>query len=91
MELEQKQAPAIKTKESAEPEAMSTTGVQPIGPEQLKKFTLVLQKYKAGKSKTETRILASENWWKLRNTTEEQKVTNMGADGGFTASSGWLH
>ena len=81
----------IKTKEPAAPEAMNTAAVQPVGAEQLKKFTLVLQKYKAGKSQTESRILASENWWKLRNTIEEQKVTNIGADGGFTATSGWLH
>ena len=81
----------IKTKEVETPEAMSTTGVQPIGAEQLKKFTLVLQKYKAGKAQTEKRILESENWWKLRNTVEEQKVTNIGADGGFVATSGWLH
>ena len=81
----------IKTKETAAPEAMSAAGVQPIGAEQLKKFTQVLEKYKAGKAKTESRILASENWWKLRNTIEEQKVTNIGADGGFTATSGWLH
>lgn len=81
----------IKTKETAAPEAMRTEGVQPIGTEQLKKFMQVLEKYKAGKVQTENRILASENWWKLRNTTEEQKVTNIGADGGFTATSGWLH
>ncbi len=81
----------IKTKETAAPEAMRTEGVQPIGTEQLKKFMQVLEKYKAGKVQTESRILASENWWKLRNTTEEQKVTNIGADGGFTATSGWLH
>ena len=81
----------IKTKEVAAPEAMNTGGVQPIGTEQLKKFMQVLEKYKAGKVQTESRILASENWWKLRNTTEEQKVTNIGADGGFTATSGWLH
>lgn len=65
--------------------------VMPVGAEQLKKFTQELQKYKAGKAVTEKRIIESENWWKLRNTTEEQKVTNIGADGGFTASSGWLH
>jgi hypothetical protein len=81
----------IKTGEPEAPEAMSATGVQPIGEEQLKKFTQVLQKYKAGKSQTESRILASENWWKLRNTTEEKKVTGIGGDGGFTATSGWLH
>ncbi len=73
------------------PEAMSATAVQPIGAEQLKKFTAVLEKYKAGKSNTERRILASESWWKLRNTTEEQKETNIGSDGGFTSVSGWLH
>ena len=88
MELERETTPQIKTKEAEAPEAMSTTGVQPIGPEQLKKFTMVLEKYKSGKSQTESRILASENWWKLRNTIEEQKVTNIGKDGGFTATSG---
>jgi hypothetical protein len=81
----------IKTKETAAPEAMSATGVQPIGADQLKKFVQVLEKYKSGKVQTESRILASENWWKLRNTVEEKKITNIGADGGFVATSGWLH
>ena len=72
------------------PEAMAKT-VQPVGPEQLNKFTQVLEKYKAGKSKTESRIVASENWWKLRNSIEEQKKTSIGADGGFKSVSGWLH
>ena len=81
----------IKTKETTAPEAMNAAGVQPVGEAQLKKFTQVLEKYKAGKSQTEIRILESENWWKLRNTIEEQKVTNIGADGGFTSVSGWLH
>ena len=81
----------IKTKEAMAPEAMNTAGVQPIGEEQLKKFTQVLQKYKAGKAHNESRILSSENWWKLRNTTEEQKVSGIGGDGGFTSVSGWLH
>ena len=91
MELVQNPTADIKTKETMAPEAMSAAGVQPIGGEQLKKFTQVLEKYKAGKVQTESRILASENWWKLRNTIEEQKVSNIGGDGGFTATSGWLH
>lgn len=66
-------------------------GVPPIGAEQLKKFTEVLQKYKAGKARTEARILASENWWKMRNTEEAQKETELGKDGGFKSVSGWLH
>lgn len=81
----------IKTKETAAPEAMNAAGVQPVGAEQLKKFTMVLQQYKAGKNHTESRILASENWWKLRNAVEEKKVTNIGSDRGFTSVSGWLH
>lgn len=68
-----------------------TAAPQPIGPEQLKKFVRVLQKYKAGKANTDKRIVAAENWWKLRNTMEEQKETEVGADGGFTSRSGWLH
>ena len=62
-----------------------------IGAEQLKELTAILEKYKAGKSRTEQRILASEQWWKLRNSTEEQKATNIGSDGGFKSVSGWLH
>ena len=80
----------ISTTEVKAPEAMSPMQ-QAIGTEQLKKFTQVLEKYKAGKVQTEQRILASENWWKLRNTTEEKKQTNIGADGGFKSVSGWLH
>lgn len=71
------------------PETMAT--ISPIGSEQLKHFTDILQKYKAGKTHTEQRIVAAENWWKLRNTTEEEKVTNIGVDGNFTSKSGWLH
>ena len=62
-----------------------------IGAEQLKELTAILEKYKAGKSQTEKRILSSEEWWKLRNSTEEQKATNIGGDGGFKSVSGWLH
>ena len=71
--------------QAAMPQAMA------IGPEQLQRFMQILQKYKSGKSQTENRIVASENWWKLRNTQEEQKQTQVGKDGGFTSKSGWLH
>ena len=81
MELEQK--PMLE--QAMQPQA------QAIGPEQLQRFMQILQKYKAGKTQTENRIVASENWWKLRNTQEEQKQTNVGKDGGFTSKSGWLH
>ena len=65
--------------------------VVPIGAEQVRELTHILQKYKSGKSATERRILASENWWRLRNTLEETKVSEQGKDGGFTSASAWLH
>lgn len=64
---------------------------KPIGKQQLQKFTGILREYKAGKTRTESRIIAAENWWKLRNTAEEQKKTEIGHDGGFTSVSAWLH
>ena len=73
------------------PAAIPSTEITPVGTEQLKKFTLVLREYKTGKSVTEQRIVASENWWKLRNTIEEQKSTNIGGDDGFVSKSAWLH
>ena len=65
--------------------------VQKIGAEQLQDFTKILEEYKAGKVQTEQRILASENWWKLRNSIEEQKNSKASGDEGFKAVSGWLH
>lgn len=63
----------------------------PVGAEQLQIFMGILQRYKAGKARTESRIVSSENWWKLRNTMEEQKQVSIGSDGGFVSRSGWLH
>lgn len=71
--------------------AEPTPTAQAIGPEQVRKFTVALEKYKGGKAKTEQRILSAENWWKLRNSIEEKKDTSIGADGGFKSVSGWLH
>lgn len=73
--------PPMDGTEAMPPEA---TAKAPIGAEQLKELTLILQKYKAGKAVTEQRIIASENWWKLRNASEEQDTT-------FVSKSGWLH
>ena len=89
MELEHKPTQVQTEPEVQPPEAMEPM-LQTIGPGQLKKFTQVLEKYKSGKGQTEKRILESENWWKLRNTIEEQKATNIGDDG-FKSVSGWLH
>lgn len=62
-----------------------------IGEQQLREFTLLLREYNSGLHLTKERIISSENWWKLRNTREEQKETNVGRDGAFAARSAWLH
>ena len=81
--------PIAETKEQVmPPEAVAM--VAPIGSEQLKEFTQILQKYKAGKTYTEQRIIASENWWKMRNSSEEQSATDI-VKKGFVSKSGWLH
>ena len=77
--------------EQAAPIPMPIPKVQKIGAEQLRKFTKILEEYKAGKVQTEQRILASENWWKLRNSIEEQKDSKTAGSEGFKAVSGWLH
>ena len=85
MEIEQRPAT-----EQAGQMPKQTPAQAAIGSDQAKKFTQVLQEYKSGKARTEQRIIASENWWKLRNTMEERD-TNIGKDGGFKSVSGWLH
>lgn len=81
----------IKKPDLASAPTAAGAGSLPIGKEQLKQFTAVLEKYHAGLSRTKSRVIASENWWKLRNTIEEQKQTEIGKDGGFKSVSGWLH
>jgi hypothetical protein len=76
---------------ASNPTAPTEAMVQKIGAEQLQSFTKILEEYKSGKVQTENRILASENWWKLRNSIEEQEDSKAMADEGFKSVSGWLH
>lgn len=61
-----------------------------IGEEQIHDLLRVLQKYKAGKTNTERRIISAENWWKLRNSTEELTKSELFSKD-FVSKSGWLH
>lgn len=45
---------------------MMTAYRQRIGKEQLRKATKTLQEYKTGKANLEQRLIASEQWWKMR-------------------------
>lgn len=72
-------------KKAAAPELMPGK----IGTEQLQKWTSILNKYRAGKKQLENRVIAAENWWKLRNTTEEEKEVGQRKD--YSSKSAWLH
>ena len=74
----------------AEAAARAAMAAPVIGAEQLKEFLSILEKYKAGKTHTEARIVASEDWWKLRNSLQEDKSEGT-RDSGFRSVSGWLH
>ena len=65
---------------------MGTT--KKVTEETLQGFMDVLRKYKAGKARLESRIIAAEQWWKLRNESVEPPY---GAPGSYHARSGWLH
>jgi len=61
-----------------------------VDEKKLQELTQILQKYKTGKASLERRVVSAENWWKLRNESEERKNTDF-FDGGFRSKSGWLH
>ena len=63
---------------------------QPVDKNRLMEFNEALNRYKAGKAKLERRIISSEQWWKLRNDSEEF-LEGVQSGMGFKAKSGWLH
>lgn len=91
MEIEKRPEMQVVKPANNGPMPVDENRTQAIGGEQLQEFTKILQEYKSGKVNTELRILASENWWKLRNSHEEQKDGKKAEDKGFKAESGWLH
>lgn len=72
------------------------TGVEsspggPVDALRLQEFDKKLREYKAGKAKLEKRVVAAEQWWKLRNDAQARKEFDVGWDGDFRSASGWLH
>lgn len=66
--------------------------IKRIGKEEVQEFLHILQKYKGARAKTEARIVASEEWWKLHNEQQESKVSGIIRNAqSFTSSSSWLH
>ena len=66
------------------------TEVRGVDAERLREFDRILESYRAGKRRLEQRVVSAEQWWKLRNETEEYN-DGAGWDSGFRAKSGWLH
>ena len=62
-----------------------------IDQNRLREFGETLQKYKAGKANLERRVVAAENWWKLRNRAEERRMGISDDPADFKSVSGWLH
>ena len=58
-----------------------------IGEEELRKARQLLMKYKAGKAAVERRVIASQNWWKLKNWEEIRNVQGVDED---KPASAWL-
>lgn len=63
----------------------------PVDEKRLLDFDKILEKYKAGKKKLESRVVSAENWWKLRNESEAKKQDGIGWENSFRAKSAWLH
>ena len=62
---------------------------QPVGKEQVRKARQILMKYKEGKANLETKIIESEQWYKLRNW-ECMRKKASGAENQVEPVSGWL-
>ena len=73
----------------AEQTAQEIMHVEAVGEQQITELMQILMKYRAGKNSVDSRIIASENWWKLRNDVEEDKTGHFKR--GFRSKSGWLH
>ena len=64
---------------------------KPIGAEQVRAWRQVLDNYRAARKPLEERVVSAENWWKMRNTREGRKDSEIGKDMGFVSRSAWLH
>ena len=64
-----------------------TTGVPVIGARELRRAADLLRRYKQGKQNLERRIIADEDWWKLR---QWRQFSDKGKPNDDRPASGWL-
>ena len=62
----------------------------PVDSLRVREFNRILDRYRAGRATTQARIIASENWWKLRNSAGESDTARSSVNG-FVSRSAWLH
>ncbi len=73
-------------------QALESSPQPAIGEKDTRRFMKILREYHTGLAATKSRIIATEQWWKLRNTAQEQaEGSQIGTDGGFVSRSAWLH
>lgn len=64
-----------------------TTGVPVIGEKELRRAAEILHRYKQGRQNLERRIIADEDWWKLR---QWRQFADKGNPNDDRPASGWL-
>lgn len=64
-----------------------TTGVPVIGEKELRRAAEILRRYKQGRQNLERRIIADEDWWKLR---QWRQFADKGNPNDDQPASGWL-
>ena len=64
-----------------------TTGVPVIGEKELQRAAEILRRYKQGRQNLERRIIADEDWWKLR---QWRQFADKGNPNDDRPASGWL-
>lgn len=82
--------PELETGSITAPEQQKIVKEQ-VDSETVRKLMQILQKYKSGKATTQRRVMASENWWHLRNNIEEQHDGAIRPRDEFRSRSAWLH
>ena len=63
-----------------------TTGVPVIGEKELQRAAEILRRYKQGRQNLERRIIADEDWWKLR---QWRQFADKGNPNDDRSASGW--
>ena len=66
-----------------------STQTPPFDMARVTQLLQVLRRYREGKRSVEQRLIAAEQWWKLRNTAMEDREGH--GKQGFRSRSGWLH